>query len=615
MCGIAGFNWTDDGLLARMTDVQRHRGPDDAGRFSDGRMSLGHRRLSIIDLSEAGRQPMTTDDGSLRVVFNGEIYNYVELAKELEGCGHVFRSHCDTEVILHAWQEWGEACLDRFNGMFAFALYDAPAGRLFLARDRFGIKPLHYWSRGGRLIFASEIKAILEHPDVPRRPDDLAVYDYLAFNCYNHTERTFFEGIRALRPGECLTLDAATGRHTLRRWYEIPLGRTRRIADAREAVDGFRDLFFDSIRLRLTRSDVEVGSCLSGGLDSSSIVCSMHAMDPAAAHRHQTFSIVFPGTLFDETPYVRDVAGMTGVRSHVTSSSIPRMLEDLERLVWHQDEPFGGPAIFAQWEVMRLARDRRIKVLLDGQGGDELMAGYPFFMGYLLLEYLTGGRPFAALAEAVGIVRHHGLLADPFLAAALFTVPAGVKAALGRVHLKVPLDAAFRRRTGGESDVPARMYSGVGLNQALAYRMAFSLPQLLREEDRNSMAFGIESRLPFLDYRLVEFLFSLGPDWKLRRGMTKHVLREAMRGVLPDRVRLRTGKLGFPTPFVAWLRDPRVRAYVDAVLHSNSFQSRGYLDAVRIQRLYSRHAAGQTDCWQTVWKALNLELWMRRFVD
>jgi len=615
MCGICGFNWTDTDLAARMMAVQEHRGPDDSGAFADERVSLGHRRLSIIDLTEAGRQPMASADGRLQIVYNGEVYNYVELADDLRRLGHTFRTRTDTEVVLHAYQQWGEACLERFNGMFAFAVYDEPNGRLFLARDRFGIKPLHFWHAGDRFLFASEIKAILECTDVRRRPDPLAVYDYLAFNCYNHTDRTFFEGITSLLPGECATFDLGERRLSRRRWYAIPLGRPRKIRDEREAATMFRDLFFDAVRLRLTRSDVEVGSCLSGGLDSSSIVCSMHHLRDVDARNHQTFSIVFPNTPFDESRYVADVTNLTGMRSHTTTSSLDRLLENLEQIVYHQEEPFGAPGNFAQWEVMRLAHSKRIEVLLDGQGGDELMAGYYFFMGYLMLEYLLSGRPGAAAAEAIGILRHHGMMTDPFLATALFVAPASVKAMLGRRYFQIPLEADFVRRMAAASDVPNRMYSRCDLNQALAYRMQFSLPQMLREEDRNSMAFSIESRLPFLDHRLVEYLFTLGPEWKVRRGMTKHVLREAMRGILPDRVRLRTGKLGFPTPIVEWLRQPRFRALVDDLLHSDLFASRGYFDVPRIQRLYAAHVAGRTNAWQTIWKAVNLELWLRRFID
>jgi len=614
MCGICGFNGSDGRLLARMVQAQAHRGPDDCGTFTDGTVSLGHRRLSIIDLSEHGRQPMANEDGSIHLVYNGEIYNYVELADELRGYGHTFTSRADTEVVLHGYEQWGEACLDRFNGQFAFALYDGRRGCLFLARDRFGIKPLYYWTSGGRFAFASEIKALLEHPSVPRRPDDQVIYDYLAFNRASDGRRTFFEGIHALLAGESAVLDLASGKARRRRWYRLRPRPRRQAPDGPETVERFRDLFLDAVRLRLTRSDVEVGSCLSGGLDSSSIVCSLDHLEAGRARGHQTFSIIFPGTPLDESPYVRQVVGRTGVRSHLTTTGGDALLEQMDRLVTVQDEPFASATVFAQWAVMRLARREGIKVLLDGQGGDELLAGYLFLAGYRLLDYCLGGEPWAAMAETAGYLRLHGPRPDPFLLAAGVCLPKWLWTLLSRRYLRVPLAPAFAARHAARSRVPDDLYRRMGFAQALAQRTSLGLQQLLRAEDRNAMAFSIETRLPFLDHRLVEFLFALDGHWKVRRGRTKVVLREAMRGILPERVRHRMGKLGFPTPFAAWLREPAVRRYVERVLRSASFRRRGYLDAERLDRLYAGHLAG-TDASQTLWKALNLELWFRRFID
>jgi len=614
MCGICGFTGSDDRLLARMMQVQAHRGPDDHGTFADGTVSLGHRRLSIIDLSEHGRQPMANEDGSLRLVYNGEIYNYLELADELRGHEHTFASRADTEVILHAYEQWGEACLARFNGQFAFALYDERRGCLFLARDRFGIKPLYYWASGGQFAFASEIKALLEHPSVPRRPDHQVIYDYLAFNRANDGRRTFFEDIHALLPGECAVVNLADGKVRRRRWYRLRPQTARKGADGPGTVQRFRDLFLDAVRLRLTRSDVEVGSCLSGGLDSSSIVCSLDLLETGRARGHQTFSIVFPGTPLDESPYVRQVVGRTGVRSHLTTTGGDALLEQIDRLVTAQDEPFASATVFAQWEVMRLAQREGIKVLLDGQGGDELLAGYLFLAGYRLLDHCLGGEPWAAMAETIGYLRLHGLRPDPFLLAGGLCLPRWLRTPLSRRYLRVPLEADFAARHAARSRVLDDLYRRMGFAEALAQRTTIGIQQLLRAEDRNAMAFSIEARLPFLDHRLVEFLFGLDGHWKVRRGRTKVVLREAMRDILPETVRHRMGKLGFPTPFAAWLREPSVRRYVEGVLGSASFRGRGYLDADRLDRLYAGHLAG-ADASQTLWKALNLELWFRRFID
>ncbi len=615
MCGIAGFNWEDPALGGRMNALQAHRGPDGAGLRAAGGVTLAHRRLAIVDLSEAGAQPMPNEDETLWLVYNGEIYNAPDLAAELTAAGHRFRSRTDTEVILHAYEQWGPDCVARFNGQFAFCLQDGPRGRLFLARDRFGIKPLHWWQAGERFVFASELKALLACPEVPRRPDDLAVYDYLAFNCYNHTDGTFFEGVQAVRPGERLLYDLRT--HALRRerFYEIPLGRPRD-PGLDEAAAGFRDRFYDAIVLRLVRADVEVGSCLSGGLDSSSIVCGLHDAEPALARGHKTFSLTFPETpAVDESRYVDAVVARTGVDSKRTTSDDTRLIADIQRLVYHQDEPFGGPSIYGQWEVMRLAAHHRIKVLLDGQGGDELLAGYFFFYGYHFLELLVGGRLGELAREVAAYRRRHPGLWDGLLSPALLLAPRPLKRRMTRRWLNVPLAPDFARTAGPRSTVPAGMYSRMTLNEALKRRFEASLPQLLREEDRNAMAYSIESRLPLLDHRLVEFTMNLAGGYKIHRGHTKYVLREALRGVLPEAIRTRAGKLGFGTPISEWLRRPDVDAWMRDLLGSDAFAGRGYFDAAALRRHVDDHQAGRTDHYQTLWKALNLELWLRRFID
>jgi asparagine synthase (glutamine-hydrolysing) len=615
MCGIAGFNWEDPDLGRRMNVLQAHRGPDGEGlRVADG-VTLAHRRLAIIDLSDAGRQPMPNEDGSVWLVYNGEIYNAPDLRQELEALGHRFRSRTDSEVILHGYEAWGPACVERFNGQFAFCVHDVKGRRLFLARDRFGIKPLHFWHAGRRFAFASEIKALLACPDIPRRANDLAVYDYLAYNCYNHTDATFFEDVRALRPGHRATFDLDSGRLAVERFYEIPL-RDPADPGLAAACDEFRRLFYDAIFLRLVRADVEVGSCLSGGLDSSSIVCGLHARAPDRSRGHKTFSLTFPDKPeVNESHYVDEVVARTGVDAKRTTSHTEKLLEDLQRLIYHQDEPFGGPSIYGQWEVMRLAGEHHIKVLLDGQGGDELLAGYFFFYGYHFLELAGRGRLMELARELGGYRRRHRGVWDGLLAPLLFLAPRFLKRRLTRRYLRVPIRTDFARRWASASTVPEEMYRRMPLNRALKMRFEVSLPQLLREEDRNSMAYSIESRLPFLDHRLVEFAMNLPGGYKIHRGQTKYVLREALRGVLPEDIRTRAGKLGFGTPINDWLRTPEMSALVREVFASPEFRGRPYLDPERILALFEDHQAGRTDSYQTIWKALNLELWLRRFVD
>jgi len=615
MCGIGGFNWEDAALGERINALQRHRGPDGHGlRVADG-VTLAHRRLTIVDLSDAGAQPMPNEDESLWLVYNGEIYNAPALTAELRSHGHRFRSHTDSEVIVHGYEQWGEACVDRFDGQFAFAIFDVRQRRLFLARDRFGIRPLHFYHAGGRFLFASEIKALLACPLVPRRADDLAVYDYLAYNCYNHTDRTFFEGIRSLRPSECLTYDLATDDLRIRRYYEIPL------VDADDpgldrACTVFRHKFYDAVLQRLVRSDVEVGSCLSGGLDSSSIVCGLHAAAPDRAAGHKTFSLTFPDRpRVDESRYVDEVVRQTGVDSRRTTSDTRRILTDLDALVYHQDEPFGGPSIYGQWEVMRLAAAHRIKVLLDGQGGDELLAGYFFFYGYHLLDLLGGGHPMELASEVGSYLWRHWGRWDGLLSPALLVAPQRFKRRLTQRYLRAALAPEFVRTLGDSSAIPEQMYSRMTLNAVLKMRFEVSLPQLLREEDRNAMAHSIESRLPFLDHHLVAYVMNLPGRYKTHRGYTKYLLREALRGVLPEDIRTRCSKLGFGTPISEWFRSPEMSERLRDLFASAVFRERGYFDPSAVQALFDAHQAGRTDAYQTIWKAMNLELWFRRFID
>jgi asparagine synthase (glutamine-hydrolysing) len=517
MCGIAGLieferNASPE-LLSGMNDRLAHRGPDDHGQWISGQVGLANRRLAILDLSSAGHQPMATCDDRYCVAYNGEIYNYVELRAELGELGHRFVTSTDTEVLLAAYAQWGEQCVERFNGMFAFALWDAPNQRLFAARDRLGEKPFYYHHSPRRFLFASEIKALLADPDLPRRADEEVVARYLLLAHVDGDDRTFFDDVRQLRPAHTLTIDLEGNvRHG--RYWDLDLEREPLDRGFAENAEQFRVLLADATRLRL-RSDVAVGSSLSGGLDSSSLVCLMHGMlrdTPGAAQK--TFSARYRSGGTDEGLFIQAVVARTGVEGHNVWIEGDDLNHDLERFVYHQDEPVAHTSQFAQWKVMQLARDAQVTVLLDGQGADEVLGGYPSpTFGYRYAELLRSGNVASLFHEFAAFRRHHGSIAPAirYLGAAL--LPPAVRS---RIRARVHHTASLR---SGTTRVSAPYLTGQfrSLRRALYETLTVtSLPSLLRYGDRNSMAFSRETRLPFLDHRLVEFVYSL-PSSRRRR--------------------------------------------------------------------------------------------------
>jgi asparagine synthase (glutamine-hydrolysing) len=524
----------------------------------DIRVALGHRRLSIVDLSPGGYQPMATAERDLWVVYNGEIYNHVELREELRALGHAFRSQSDTEVLLAAYRAWGRDCLARFNGMFAFVLVDRNRRTLFAARDRFGVKPLYWWAdpRAG-LALASEIKQLGALPEWRARLNGQRAYDFLVWGLFDHTSETLFREVNQLAGGECLEVDLhrAGAAPKPERWYAL---RPRPFSGGIDrAAEEFGDLLRDSVRLRL-RADVPVGSCLSGGLDSSSIVCAANAVLRAqgAESQQRTFSACMDVPRLDERRYVDAVVRATRVEAHFVSPQLEPLFDALDRMIWHQDEPFGSTSIYAQWEVFRLAAQHGVKVMLDGQGADESLGGYPVFFSSRIAAQLRSLDVAGALREAAALRRVHGYPWRWTLRQALIaSLPAGLIQALRRTAAPDWLDAnALGARAAHPLDpVDAGARASLeSLSEAQLLRS--SLPALLHWEDRDSMAHSVEARVPFLDYRLVEFALGLPPEHKISGAVTKRVLREAMKGVLPEAVRARTDKLGFQTPEEEWMR-------------------------------------------------------------
>jgi len=642
MCGIFGcFDRDGDvhrNILRRATAIVSHRGPDgwgylladpgsgtanfckDPGEFSaPATISFGHRRLSIIDLSEAAGQPMGTPEGDLWITYNGEIYNYIELRKELAGKGHVFRTASDTEVILHAYREWGEECLSRFNGMWAFGLLDLRRKRLFCARDRMGVKPFYYHINGKRFLFGSEIKQFFVDASIPMEPHKGVAYDYLVHGVLDHSDLTFFRDIKQLRGGFFLIIDLTkeSPDPAIRRYWGVdPGARIDGLTDAQYA-DRFRELLEDSVRLRL-RSDVPVGSCLSGGLDSSSIVCIANRLlrEEGGVGKQNTFSSCFEDRRFDERTFIDAVVAATGVRSHCVFPQEGDVFRELSSLLWHQDEPFGSTSIYAQWCVFRLAKETGVKVMLDGQGADELLGGYHGFFDPYMAGLLARGRFASAFREMAALKRVHqydaGGIAKRVLAS--FLGPGSPLVRFGSRILGTSasdvLDPGFLAE--GKKDSPLsgipRVRGRSGLWSAL-HESYFhtSLPALLHYEDRNSMAHSIESRVPFLDYRLVEYLFCIPDDQKIRHAVTKIVLRNAMKEILPEEVRGRMDKMGFVTPEEEWLKGETGKEWDQHLERAPA----GILNISMARRRIEEMRAGRVPFGFAPWRWLNFGAWWR----
>jgi asparagine synthase (glutamine-hydrolysing) len=570
---------------------------------------------------------MCNADGTIWIVYNGEIYNYIELREELKTLGYQFITHTDTEIIIAAYQEWGYDCLQRFNGMWAFAIWDGRRRELFCSRDRFGVKPFYYYWDGINLAFASEIKALLQCPFVNTGPNDEAIYQYLVIGRSEGKDDTFFCNIKQLEPGHYLTVHERGLQ--VGRYYS--LGYTTELGNFdQKALRGygneFLELFKDAVRIRL-RSDVPVGSCLSGGLDSSAIVCTINRFLESDGYgrevigeRQKTFSACYELSAYDERRFIDEVVRVTDVDAHYVFPSGERLWEEMDELIWHQEEPFASTSIYAQWNVMRLARENGVPVLLDGQGADEMLAGYHTYFNTYLAHLLYGGRFCHFLKESNSLRRitdNPIYFSFSFMLPAYNSLPARLRTLLrdkvvgqmmiGRAGTSL-VNKAFVTRH--EEIDQARFETNL---QTALWRSEteYGLRELLRYEDKNSMAFSVETRIPFVDYRLVEFAFSLPACYKIHNGWTKYLLRVGTEGLLPEKVRWRKDKMGFPTPETSWMRENRSR--IREIFTDGDFRATDYLDRRRIvndlERLLGSNGAGGLS---PLWKPINLELWLRR---
>lgn len=645
MCGIAGlYSLTAEAAnprrLMKASQLISHRGPDSEGYLllntdtgacelrngvdTEPRITYPmvdapapfppdliflHRRLAIIDPSPAGHEPMRLagrDD--LWITFNGELYNYLEVRAELQAKGRIFTTECDVEVLLHAYDEWGVDCLNRFMGMFAFALWDQNKQRLWLARDRFGIKPLYYAASPSQFSFASELKAFQSLDPAACQPNIEQVYWSLQYNAIFNPPQTFLKGVCEL-PGGCFLLVENGIVKTPERWYSLALDQTSPIPDSQSAAEAFLDLMRDSVRLHL-RSDVPVGTCLSGGLDSSTIVAL--ATDLLDGGSMNSFSVVYPVKGYDESRFVEIVADRYRTIKHVATPAAGRdYVDQLSSMVWHQDVPVTGTGLISQNTVMRLAQGQ-VKVLLDGQGSDELMAGYlshavfyyrhllranpglwasnfPTFVMQVWQRYLPGFS-FREFVSRTGHTLVHGRASQRFLSP----------------------EAEQIARQSETRRIPGELPGADALNNHLYQAVTCtSIPALLHYEDRSSMTYGIEARVPYLDHRLVEYVLRIPETLKIRGAEGKHIMRRAVSGILPTEVANRKDKLGYPTPFATWSRTT-LRGEISAYLEDVIFKREGY-DTGRLRSIWQQHLAGVINADRLIHNLITTELWYSHF--
>jgi len=631
MCGIAGVIEFERGArvdpeaLRRMCRVIAHRGPDDDGVYTDGPVGIGMRRLSIVDLA-TGHQPLTNEDSSAWIVYNGEIYNHAELRPPLEARGHRYRTHSDTETIVHLYDEYGPDCVQHLRGMFAFAIWDARRQSLFVARDRLGIKPLYYRLTPQNIVFGSEIKAILAYSGLSAHFDRAVLPEYLAFG-YLSGEETFYAGIRKLMPGHWMEVHVS-GQVKTQRYWDLSTKPAEHSQPERFYVQAYRDLLKQAVNSHLM-SDVPLGVFLSGGVDSSAVAALMTRIRKAPV---ETFSVGYTEDAYSELPYARIVAKHLNSIHHEVLLGQQDFFDSLPHLIWHEDEPIVWPSSVPLYFVARLARER-VKVVLTGEGSDETLAGYTRYA--FTLKNAAWDRLYRRLTPALLRDWIRGTIADAGW------IGANLRRKLSHTFLarngnswaSFYFDNFFSAFSGAEQaslivpdaleQIPEAPYKHVleywehssgGMLQRLLYTdIKTYLVELLMKQDNMSMAASIESRVPFLDHVLVEFATNIPQNLQLGGFAGKRILKKAVEDLLPHSILYRP-KLGFPTPWSRWLAGPQLDVIRDLLLEPRSIE-RGLFRRAAIEQLFQEHRAGYYDHYDRIWRLLNLELWQRVCVE
>ena len=624
MCGICGVMSLDSGgvrqdplLLNRMVQTLHHRGPDDYGYYIDEQIMLGMRRLSIIDL-HTGKQPISNEDGTIRLVFNGEIYNYRELRDQLEKKGHIFRTKSDTEIIVHAYEEFEERCIEKFNGMFAFALWDSSCRRLLLARDRLGIKPLYYWVNHNQIVFGSELKSVITHPEAPDEIDFTALDQFLALE-YIPGPRTIYKNIKRLPPGHFLTV--RDGEFEINKYWDISISDIPK--DDVACIENLTDLISDSVRMRMV-SDVPLGSFLSGGIDSSTVLAFMCQHSTEAV---KTFSIGFDDQSYNELPEAQEVANFFNT-DHYSQVIHPDIVSLATKLIDHLDEPFADFSIFPTYLVSDLA-SRQVKVILSGDGGDEIFGGYDTYIAQWLTRYYQWlpntlrERTIPAIAGWLppqpakkGLINKTkrwvegvGLPDELQHVRWMIFMSNEEKALLYKPELKTQIESGSTTILLRGYFQQASLYDQLAQQQYVDIK-TYLVDDILTKVDRMSMAASLEARVPMLDHRIVEFVLSLPPRMRMRLGKTKVILRQMMAGKLPKAV-LNKPKQGFSIPMKHWLRGPLKPMMMD-LLSFDTVQQRGYFEPQIVQRWITEHLEGKANHSHHLWELMVFELWSRQ---
>jgi len=606
MCGISGIiNFSekpvDERLVRQMMSKIKHRGPDDEGVLIERNIGLGHVRLSIQDLSKAGHQPMFSNDKRYSIIFNGEIYNFIELRKELEN-SYSFKTKTDTEVILAAYQKWGESCLDKFNGDWAFIIYDRVKKEIFGARDRFGIKPFYYYKDNERLIFASEIKAIIPLLNV-REPNNKLIYEYLVYNRTDQSHETFFQNVYKLKHGCYFKI--VDNNFKEYQWYNL----ADKIKPLDLSFEEYREQFRTSVNLRL-RSDVPVGVSLSGGIDSSSVTSVVY--HDLGLKNIKTFSAVYGKEQWaDESNFIDEYKSELKDMNFTTPTA-QSFYNDFENFIYAQGEPLASIGPYAQYKVMELAQGN-VVVTLDGQGADEMLAGYHYFFGGYFKELISNFKIGTLSKELFYyLIKHKSLYAFKYLG--FYFLPERLKKKLGsKIYGNINID--FANKWSSKSTIGNDLYNPPSLNESLLQHFEYKLEHLLKWDDLNAMNFSIESRVPFLDHNLVEKTLSLPPKMKINKAETKYILRESVKDILPNKIYKRKDKKGFSTPSDQWFRSKDFELFIKEMLNSKSFNNRGYFDVEQCKDKYKSHLDGKIDITKDIWKWINLEVWFRNFID